>query len=448
MTETVKKCEILSPAGSAEQLVAAVNNGCDSVYLGLESFNARMKAPNFTRDNISEWVDYCHMFGVKVYITLNTSLKNDEFAAAAEMLKVIYRSGADGVIVTDLALMRMASQLPKPFEVVASTQLNVYNRSGAEFVREYGATSVVCARESNLSDIEERAATGIKTECFIHGATCVCQSGQCLFSAMVGGNSGNRGLCAQPCRKLYRTGDSDEWRYLLSARDLCGLNIAEKLRNAGVSTYKIEGRNRRAEYAGITSRVYRKLFDNRFRYEREDERALAEIYNRDMAVLNYLSGGNANIISDRCQNHCGVAVGEVSNGKIKTSEYLTKGDGFKIFDNGREVCGAVALKSGTGMIDADFGQSVKNGMEVRRTTSVKLCDNVLNARRRLPVKLRFHAKANSRAVICAECNGAEVQLESEFIVQEALQTPTSSEEITSQLQKTGNSYYTITDIIV
>ena len=138
--------EILAPAGSEQQLTAAVNNGCNSVYLGLDGFNARMKAPNFTAQNIGQWVDYCHFFGVKVYVTVNTSLKNEEFDSARKMLITAYENNADGVIVTDLALLKFAATLPKPFEVVASTQLNAHDDFGARFLKKLGATTVVCAR--------------------------------------------------------------------------------------------------------------------------------------------------------------------------------------------------------------------------------------------------------------------------------------------------------------
>ena len=185
MTQNIRKGEILAPAGSIEQLVAAVNNGCDSVYLGMDSFNARMKAPNFTKDNIEQWINYCHLFGVKVYVAINTSLKNDEFTKAVDLLKYVYERNADGVILTDLALIRIAAMLQKPFDVVASTQLNTHDGYGATYLRDLGATTVVCARESSLNEIKEIVSTGVNVECFIHGATCVCQSGQCLFSAMV-----------------------------------------------------------------------------------------------------------------------------------------------------------------------------------------------------------------------------------------------------------------------
>ena len=437
--------EILAPAGSIEQLVAAVNNGCDSVYLGLDSFNARMKAPNFTSENIGEWIDYCHLFGVKVYVAINTSLKNDEFEKAVELLKTAYLNNADGVIVTDLALMRIAAKLPKPFDVVASTQLNAHDSFGAKFLQECGATTVVCARESSLDEIREICSTGVNVECFIHGATCVCQSGQCLLSAIVGGNSGNRGLCAQPCRKLY-SANGQNLGYLLSARDLCGLDIAKQLNDSGVGTYKIEGRNRRAEYAGVTSRIYRQLFDSEFKYDKTDIDTLAEMYNRSMSSLSYLGGENTDIIAPQVQNHIGVKIGVVKGRGIVAETEVSKGDGFKVFDGNKEVCGGVSLDSGTGFINAEFSGDVSNGMEVRRTTSVKLCENVLNTKKLLPVTIKFTAYPDNCAVLKACCRDISVSIKSDFVVQKAVKLPTSDAEITEQLKKTGNSHYTITDI--
>lgn len=439
------KIEILAPAGSEEQLIAAVNNGCDSVYLGLGNFNARMKAPNFTEENIKGWIDYCHIFGVKVYVAINTSLKNSEFAEAVRLLKEVYDKNADGVILTDLALIEIAAQLPKPFEVVASTQLNVHDEFGARFVKKLGASTVVCARESRIEQIKEIAATGITTECFIHGATCVCQSGQCLFSAMVGGNSGNRGLCAQPCRKLYSINDSP-MKYFLSARDLCGLNIAKKLYDAGVTVYKIEGRNRRAEYAGITSKVYKNLFENDFKFEEEDVNNLAEMYNRDMSSLGYTNGSKMGIISPNSQNHSGVAVGTVSGNGVAATKEIFKGDGLKIFDNGKEACGGIATGCGNRFVTAEFGGAVKDGMEVRRTTSVKLCEEIKNERRKINICLTFEAYEGKTAKLTASSGKSFVTVESDFITQKAQKTPTTREEILQQLQKTGNSHNTICDI--
>lgn len=446
MTQNIRKGEILAPAGSIEQLVAAVNNGCDSVYLGMNSFNARMKAPNFTKDNIEQWIDYCHLFGVKVYVAINTSLKNDEFTKAVDLLKYVYERNADGVILTDLALIRIAAMLPKPFDVVASTQLNTHDRYGAAYLRDLGATTVVCARESSLNEIKEIVLTGVNVECFIHGATCVCQSGQCLFSAMVGGNSGNRGMCAQPCRKLYSADFGRTFSYLLSAKDLCGLNIADKLYQSGVNVYKIEGRNRRAEYAGVTSRVYRSHFDSDFATNKYDRTQLAEVYNRGMGTLSYLSGDNCDVIYPYAQNHIGVRVGAIRNGLFYAETEVVKGDGLKVLDGLREVCGGIVKETGRGVVAAEFSAKVADGMEVRRTSSVKQSEEVANVKRRIPIKVLFTAYANQTATLTAIYDKLTISVASDTIVEKAIKSPTNRAEITQQLQKTGNTCYTITDI--
>lgn len=448
LQDTYKKIQILAPSGSIDQLVAAVNNGCDAVYLGLDSFNARMKAPNFTLDNLAEWVDYCHLFGVKVYVAINTSLKNDEFLKAVELLYGAYKRNVDGVIVADISLMKIAGALPKPFDVVASTQLNVHDRYGARFVKKCGATTVVCARECSLDDIREIAKEDIGVECFLHGAMCVCQSGQCLFSSMVGGNSGNRGLCAQPCRKFYFADDAGTSGYLLSARDMCGLDTARKLAEAGATTFKIEGRNRRPEYAGMTSRIYLQLFDNDCEAKSDDFVNLAEMFNRSMSANNYLNGGNSDIIYSATQNHIGVAVGVIKRGSIVTDTELCKGDGFKVFDGDKEICGGIALESGTGVVRAQFSGNVADGMTVRRTTSVELCRNVLSTRRKLNVNLEFVAKIGESPRITAICCEAESSIVGDFVVEKAKNTPTSGDEIVKQLQKSGETHYTICDIVI
>lgn len=442
-----KTWEILAPAGSIDQLKAAVNNGCDSVYLGLENFNARMKAPNFTSENLREWVDYCHFFGVKVYVAVNTSIKNGEFAKAWQTVLDAYGSYADGVIVTDLALLKLASQLPKPFEIAASTQLNVHDKYGAEFVKKLGATTVVCARECSFEQIAEIAKTGVTVECFLHGANCVCQSGQCLFSSLVGGNSGNRGLCAQPCRKLYRVKNGKNSGYLLSAHDTCGLDTARKMLELGVRTFKIEGRNRRAEYAGVTSRIYGEYFASNFAKKPTYSDDLAEVFNRALAPNAYLFGKNDGIIFKEVQSHSGVCIGAVKDNGFIADCPVCKGDGLKVFDDGKEVCGGVVLESGTGFIKASFSQKVRDGMPVHRTTSIRLAEQTLSARRKLAVEMRFIAKAGEKALLIAEYNGISVSVESESAVAQAVNLPTGVEEITKQLRKTADLPYTISNIV-
>lgn len=424
----------------------AVNNGADAVYLGLDKFNARMKAPNFTEDNIAEWVDYCHLFGVKVYVAINISLKNAEFQQAVETLKVVYKANADGVILTDLALIKIASTFPKPFDIVASTQLNTHDKDGAIFLKNLGVDTVVCSRECSFEDIKAIASTGVKVESFLHGALCVCQSGQCLFSSMVGGNSGNRGLCAQPCRKKYVVNGNEG--YFLSPRDMYGLDIAKRLMESGASVFKIEGRNRRPEYAGATSQVYSKVFANNFTYTEQDKTMLAEMYNRGgFADISYLYGGNDNVIYPNVQNHIGVPIGKVKGKGFISNVAVTKGDGLKVISNGKEVCGGVATSGGTGFITAEFSGKVTDGMIVHRTTSLELCNQIANNRRKLDVELTFTAFPGGSAIVTAKHKDTEVTLLSDFVVQQAQNKPLTTDLIAQQLSKTGNSCYTITNIV-
>lgn len=443
--------EILAPAGSVEQLTAAVNNGCNAVYLGLDSFNARMKAPNFTAQNLRQWVDYCHFFDVKVYVTVNTSIKNCEVERAAEAVRTAYDCFADGVIVTDLALLRYAASLPKPFSVVASTQLNVHDRLGAEFVRNLGADTVVCSRECSYEQIKEIAATGVKVECFLHGALCVCQSGQCFFSSIVGGNSGNRGLCAQPCRKFYKSnvGNYTKGGYLLSASDICGLDTAQKLLECGATTFKIEGRNRRAEYAGATSKVYSELFANNFRHTKNDFNLLAEMYNRgNLPSCNYLEGANHNVIFPDAQNHIGVQVGTVKGGCVNSCVPLRKGDGLKVFDGNLEYCGGIALEDGVGCVRAQFSLAAQDGMIVRRTTSQKLCEEISVARRRRPLEMKLSAFVNDKCLLTLISGNVSVTVRSENVLPSAISKPTTKEDFVTQLEKIGDSPFELKNVEV
>lgn len=437
--------ETLAPAGSIEQLQAAVNNGCDSVYLGLSDFNARMKAPNFTKENLAQWVDYCHLFGVKVYVTVNTSVKNDEFAKAVDTLLAAYRANVDGIIVTDLALLAFCGKLGGNLDVVASTQLNCHDKYGAEFLQSLGATTIVCARECTLDDIRSIASTGVKVECFIHGALCVCQSGQCLFSSVVGGNSGNRGLCAQPCRNFY-TANNGKSGYLLSAADLNGLEEYADLQKAGAGVFKIEGRNRSATYSGVCSRAFARLFADG-KLSQQNIAELAEVYKRgNVKYLPYLKGNNDNIIYTQHPNHMGRRVGVVKNGKVFADVAITKGDGLKVFDGNKEVCGGIATESGT-VVKAEFSAKVKDGMIVCRTSSVTLTNEILSAKRTIPVQAKFVAKVGQCAELTLTSGDVCVVCKSDFIVQKATNAPTNEQEIAKQLQKTGDSYSTITDII-
>jgi putative protease len=448
-----KNYEILAPAGNKDALVAAVNNGADAVYLGLDRFNARMKAENFSLSNLRQWADYCHLYGVKLYVTLNTSIKQNEYQDAVDLLFGIYNNYADGVILTDLSLIALAAQSFHNFEIIASTQLNIHDLYGARFIEKLGATKVVLARETRYSDIEDIVKyTNLTVECFIHGAMCVCQSGQCLFSSMVGGNSGNRGLCSQPCRKFYRCVDAGgktvNSGYLLSMKDMCGLTVANKLYELGVKSYKIEGRNRRSQYAGVTSDVYSRLFRGNFVQNSDMLSQLKRIYNRgDFLSDEYQRGLTDNIIYPKTQSHIGLPVGVVEGKKLRLTERVEKGDGFKILRDGFEVGSAEATESGN-YVAARISGSVHDGDVVALTTDINQLQATDSVVKKLPISVSVYAKAGERLSATANYIDISVTVESDHICQLAQKISTSNTEIEEQLYKTGNSCYTITDIVL
>lgn len=265
--------ELLSPAGSPAAMVAAINAGADAVYFGMPEFNARIGADNFTRENLAEYLDLCHLMGVKAYITLNTQIYDRETDAFLETARFSYEAGADAAIVGDLGAAALLREHLPELPIHASTQLSGHcHMSGAELSK-LGFSRMVCAREMSLDDIKTfTEKSPIEAEIFIHGALCVCHSGQCLFSSLVGGRSGNRGLCAQPCRLPYKIGkryegvhapegDAGKSGYHLSLKDSCLAAHIPEIIESGAASLKIEGRMKAADYVGRVTAVYRKLLD-------------------------------------------------------------------------------------------------------------------------------------------------------------------------------------------
>ena len=249
--------EVLSPAGSSDALVAAVQNGADAVYLGYGSFNARMNAKNFTLEQLQKAVSYCHIRGVKVYLTLNTLVLDRELKAAAQVVIDAKNAGVDAILVQDLGVLQMVRQVAPDMPIHASTQMSVHNLEGVQKAAELGVSRVVLARELSRSQISAICqASPIEVEVFVHGALCMCHSGQCYMSAMIGRRSGNRGQCAQPCRMSYGF-DRSENRYPLSLKDNCLVSYLRELEHLGVACIKIEGRMKRAEYVAITTKIYK-----------------------------------------------------------------------------------------------------------------------------------------------------------------------------------------------
>ena len=342
--------ELLAPAGSVEALKSAVNAGCDAVYIGGRMFGARAYANNPDRDELLGAIDHCHLFDKKLYLTVNTLLKNDELTDSLyDFLRPYYEEGLDGVIVSDPGVMKAVSHLFPGLPIHISTQASVTSAEGARVIAGLadGITRVVPARELSIEEIELfKKNTDLEVEVFVHGAMCVCYSGQCLMSSIAGGRSGNRGRCAQPCRKNYDTGVNDS--FILSCKDMCTIPAIGRLMRAGVDSFKIEGRMKSPIYVAATVAAYRKYMDiaaeQGERYEQfleshkreleKDIEKLREIYNRGGFCTGFMLGEKNLICSDKA-SHNGVAVGSVSgvSGREATITFdkeINRGDVLEI----------------------------------------------------------------------------------------------------------------------
>lgn len=257
-----KDFELLAPAGNLEIFKGVIESGADAVYVGGSMFGARAYANNFTEEELLEAIDFAHLRGVKVYLTVNTLIKNSEFSKLYDYLLVYYKRGLDAVIVQDIGVVKAIHEYFPSMEIHTSTQMTVTGADGVRFLSQFGVTRVVMAREVSLAEMKRiHEETGMELEAFVHGALCYSYSGQCLFSSILGGRSGNRGRCAQPCRLPYTVeGKKDE--YILSLKDMCGIKVLDKLHDAGVYSLKIEGRMKQLEYACGVVKYYRSYIDS------------------------------------------------------------------------------------------------------------------------------------------------------------------------------------------
>lgn len=275
-----KDFELLAPAGNLEILKGVIESGADAVYVGGSMFGARAYANNFTEEELLEAIDFAHLRGVKVYLTVNTLIKNSEFSKLYDYLLVYYKRGLDAVIVQDLGVVKAIHEYFPSMEIHTSTQMTMTGADGVRFLSQFGVTRVVMAREVSLAEMKRiHEETGMELEAFVHGALCYSYSGQCLFSSILGGRSGNRGRCAQPCRLPYTVeGKKDE--YILSLKDMCGIKALDKLHDAGVYSLKIEGRMKQLEYACGVVKYYRSYIDSKKPVSDADYDRIKELGNR------------------------------------------------------------------------------------------------------------------------------------------------------------------------
>ena len=340
----MNRVELLAPAGNMDCLKAAVNYGADAVYFGGTSFSARAFAGNFDHENIKEAVKYCHLRGVKLYMTINTLLSENELENALNEARFAYENNVDALIVQDLGLIYRIRQEMPDFDLHASTQMHVHNIEGVKTCKKLGFKKVVVARESNLDFIKEACKQGIDIETFIHGAICVSYSGQCLMSSFSKNRSANKGMCAQCCRlkySLYENGNrvNTDTNYLLSPKDMFLLNDIPSLIEAGVKSFKIEGRMKSSAYVGLVTSLYRKAIDayynnEKFNLSQKEYNDLLSVFNRGF-TNSYLLDNNADIFSNFRPNHMGKEIGKVidyrdGNCLIRLFSDINQFDGIRI----------------------------------------------------------------------------------------------------------------------
>lgn len=453
-----RKIEILAPAGSYESFHAAIVVGADAVYAGGPKFGARAFAENFTEAQLLNAIDYAHLHQRKFYLTVNTLLKDYEIEQLPEYLEPLYQRGLDAVIVQDMGVLNVVRQYFPDMDIHASTQMTVTGVNGAQFLKENGAVRVVPAREISLEEVRNiKSVTGMEMECFVHGALCYCYSGQCLLSSLIGGRSGNRGQCAQPCRLPYTV--DGEKGYLLSLKDICTLDIIPDLIEAGIDSFKIEGRMKRPEYvAGVTS-IYRKYVDlylknpqKPYWVDDKDKEMLMDLFNRGGFHTGYYKQKNGrNMITIQKPNHIGVKVGDVLSQKgrevqMRALTDIAAGDLIEFKNEAQRYTTGKSCKQGEVItILAPKGMRLPAGEVLYRVQSPELLNTleIMYSEGKVIEKLygyiSMEAGKAAKLVVCKDEYSVEV--ESEQQVEAASSRPLDEERIKKQLRKTGNTEF-------
>ncbi len=468
----MRDVELLAPVGSFEALKAAVQNGANAVYLGGKDFGARASANNFDRDELKEAVKYAHIRGVQVFVTTNTLRKENEIEDFLEYAKFLYDIDVDAIILQDIGMARLIKRELPDFELHASTQMVAHSLEDVKYLESVGFDRVVLAREVTVEEIKyicDNCKADI--EVFVHGALCVCYSGQCLMSSMIGNRSGNRGRCAQPCRQRYElidvyTGEvvNSNGDYLLSPRDLNAIEEIDKVIDAGVHSLKIEGRMKRPEYVATVIDGYRKTIDeylatNKLNVSDETINDLYTIFNRKFTKGLLLGDVGKDMMNSQLPNNQGLYVGTVVDYnkkakrlKIKLANTLKKGDGInlgggtigRIIKNGNIE--TIGYKGET--IELDFVGEARKGQIVFKTSDSELMDrvqatftqdkefvkNIIDAK--ITIKL-----GQNPILTLKDRHSNEATIEGDKIVEEAMKVALSKEKVETQLRKLGNTPY-------
>ncbi len=474
----MRKIEVLAPAGSMESLKAAINAGCDAVYVGGSMFGARAFAANFSEEELIEAIGYVHLYGKQLFLTVNTLLKEEELNEYLyNYLKKPYEAGLDAVIVQDMGVLHFVHQHFPDLPIHCSTQMSLTMANGVNLLKKYGVTRLVTARELSIEEIKEiRNNTDLEIESFVHGALCYCFSGQCLMSSMLGTRSGNRGRCAQPCRMTYELRQKEQVLteksspYLLSPKDICTLSIIGELIESGIDSFKIEGRMKRAEYTALVSHLYRKYIDlyqnlgkekyqqylkkHHDEYER-DQLMLMDIYNRGSFTTGYYNQHNGkNMMSESRPNHNGVMVGKVTKVMknqvgITFSEQVNAQDLLEIRGTNHNVYEYTlkdSAKKGEQIISNILpGLKFNNGDAIFRTKNQSMLDSIserfIKQVRKIELEASFVAKEGKPIQLTLVLGDKRVTCYGN-IPDAAKKAEATAEGISKQLMKTAETYFT------
>ena len=466
----MKKVELLSPVGNMETLPFAIHNGCDAVYFAGKKFGARKFANNFDYEEIEEAIKYCHLYGVKVYITVNTLMYDDEISEVMEYIDFLHRSNVDAIIMQDIGLIKKVHETYPNLEIHISTQSHNHNDEGIDFFEKLGATRIVLDREMSLDEIK-RLNTNLEKEVFIHGALCVSYSGCCLFSSMNGGRSGNRGECVASCRLKYELYKNDEkiktdGEYLLSTKELNTLNRVKELIEAGISSFKIEGRMKSPEYVGFVTRLYRIMIDKYYNNEdmtlnEEDLYNLKKLYNREFTEGYLFNNSGKKLMNIKTPNHLGVELGQVIeyNKKyitIKLTDDVKQEDGIRLPNNEGMILNRLYNKklllvnklSKGDILVIDNKVNLQTKGKVLKTIDKNLMDELKKYdEKKIPLDIKVICKLNKP--IKLSITDKENTLEKEAsLIEKASTSPTTKDRIITQVSKLGNTPFKVENIDV
>ena len=453
--------ELLVPAGDMECLRQAVHNGCDAVYLACKSFGARKFAKNFDNDEIVEALKLCHLYGVRVYVTMNTLVKNNEVDDFLDQVDFLHKNGVDALIMQDFGMICLVREMYPNLEIHASTQANISSRDICKLYYDLGVKRVVFSRELSIDEIDS-IDVPIEKEAFIHGALCISYSGECLMSSMLGGRSGNRGECAGSCRLPYTLKEGNKVisknKYLLSTKELNTSSKIDRLLNSSIYSFKIEGRMKSPLYVGFITRLYRNLIDRKEINFEEETNKLKTIYNRKFTVGRLFEASDKDLMNTTSPNHIGLEIGkvlEVTKDKIKIK--LNKGMELHQYDAIR------FLNSKKGLI-VNFLYDSKNNL-INSSTDICYIDNKIelqeidvvsktgdyllgkefdHVERKVNVSINVIAKKNSNLIV-EYSDGVNVLKAEKDIIEESINNPISEESIKKQLTKLGNTPFICTN---